>query len=143
MSRNTVPCESAPDFERAPSDDVPERLTDLFVRRGVPGYLRSDNASEFAATAVREWPAKVGVRTLYIEPGSLWENGYVESFNGRLRDELRGGEVFDTVLEARVLIERWRVRYNTARPHSWLGYRPPAPAAIWPPPAAGAGRGLT
>ena len=121
---------------RLGSDDVLERLTDLFVRRGTPRYIRSDNGSEFAATAVREWLARVGVRTLYIEPGSPWENGYVESFNGRLRDELLDGEVFDTVLEAKVLIERWRVRYNTVRPHSSLGYRPPAPEATWPIPAA-------
>jgi transposase InsO family protein len=72
------------------------------------------------------------VTTLYIEPGSPWENGYIESFNGKLGDELLTGEVFDTLLEARVLIERWRVRYNTVRPHSSLGYRPPAPEAIVP-----------
>jgi len=117
------------------SDDVLERLTDLFVRRGVPGYIRSDNGSEFTAKSVRDWLAKVGVKTLYIEPGSPWENGYVESFNGRLRDELLNGEAFDTVLEAKVLIERWRVHYNTVRPHSSLRYRPPAPEAIVPPPA--------
>ncbi len=81
----------------------------------------------------------MGVRTLYIEPGSPWENGYVESFNGKLRDELLDGEVFDTALEAKVLIERWRVRYNTVRPHSSLGYRPPAPEAVCPPSPAGAG----
>jgi len=126
---------------RLTSDDVVERLTDLFVRRGTPQYIRSDNGSEFTATPVREWLAKVGVKTLYIERGSPWENGYVESFNGRLRDELLNGAVFDTVLEATVLIERWRVRYDTVRPHSSLGYRPPAPEAIWPP-AAGSGRGL-
>ena len=120
------------------SDDVLERLTDLFVRRGVPGHLRSDNGSEFTATAVRDWLAKVGVKTLYIEPGSPWENGYVESFNGRLRDELLNGEMFDTVLEAKVLIERWRVHYNTLRPHSSLRYSPPAPEAIVPPPASAA-----
>lgn len=114
------------------SDDVLERLTGLFVSRGVPDYLRSDNGSEFTAMAVRDWLAKVGVKTLYIEPGSPWENGYVESFNGKLRDELLNGEVFDTLLEAKVLIERWRVQYNTRRPHASLGYRPPAPEAFWP-----------
>ena len=119
---------------RLSADDVLERLTDVFVRRGTPQYIRSDNGSEFTATAVREWLAKVGVRTLYIEPGSPWENGYVESFNGKLRDELLNAEVFDTVLEAKVLTERWRVRYNTVRPHSSLGYRPPAPEAVLPPP---------
>jgi transposase InsO family protein len=115
---------------RLTSDDVLERLSDLFVRRGVPEYIRSDNGPEFTAKAVREWLGRVGVGTLYIEPGSPWENGYVESLNGKLSDELLDGEVFDTLLEARVLIERYRVRYNTVRPHSGLGYRPPAPGAI-------------
>ena len=117
---------------RLGSDDVLERLSDLFVRRGVPGHIRSDNGPEFTAKAVREWLGKVGVTTLYIEPGSPWENGYVESFNGKLRDELLDREIFDTLLEAKVLIERWRVLYNTVRPHSSLGYRPPAPEAIAP-----------
>ena len=111
-----------------------ERLTDAVRasrRAGLPP--RSDNGSEFTATAVREWLAKVGVKTLYIEPGSPWENGYVESFNGKLRDELLNVELFDTMLEAKVLIERWRVRYNTVRPHSSPGYRPPAPEAVLPP----------
>ena len=121
------------------SDDVLERLSDLFVRRGVPAHIRSDNGPEFTAKAVREWLGKVGVTTLYIEPGSPWENGYVESFNGKLRDELLDCEIFDTLLEAKVLIERWRVLYNTVRPHSSLGYRPPAPEAIVPwTPALGA-----
>jgi putative transposase len=113
------------------AEDVLERLVFLFVLRGVPAYLRSDNGSEFTAKAVRHWLERVGVQTLYIEPGSPWENGYVESFNGRLRDELLNREVFDTLLEAKVLIERWRVGYNTVRPHSSLGYRPPAPEAVW------------
>jgi putative transposase len=117
---------------RLTGEDVLERLTELFVLRGVPAYLRSDNGSEFTARVVRDWLDKVGVKTLYIEPGSPWENGYVESFNGRLRDELLEREIFDTVLEAKVLIERWRVQYNTIRPHSSLGYRPPAPEAIQP-----------
>ncbi len=114
------------------SDDVLERLSDLFVRRGVPGHIRSDNGPEFTAKKVRSWLGRVGVTTLYIEPGSPWENGYIESFNGKLSDELLEGEVFDTLLEAKVLIERWRVRYNTVRPHSSLGYRPPAPEAVVP-----------
>jgi putative transposase len=112
------------------SEDVLERLTDLFIRRGVPDYIRSDNGAEFTAHAVRDWLARVGVRTLYIEPGSPWENGYIESFNGKLQDELLEREIFDTLLEAKVLIERWRREYNTIRPHSSLGYRPPAPEAI-------------
>ena len=120
---------------RLTSDDVLERLADLFVRRGVPEYIRSDNGPEFAAKAVRGWLDRVGVTTLFIEPGSPWENGSIESFNGKLTDELLACEVFDTLLEAKVLIERWRVRSNTVRPHSSLGYRPPAPETIasWTP----------
>jgi transposase InsO family protein len=122
------------------SEDVLERLTWLFVTRGVPEHLRSDNGSEFTATAVRTWLARVGVRTLYIEPGSPWENGYIESFNGKLRDELLNGEIFYTLTEAKVLVERWRQEYNTIRPHSSLGYRPPAPETIAMP-ATGAPTG--
>ena len=114
------------------SDDVLERLSDLFVRRGVPEHIRSDNGPEFTAKAVREWLGRVGVTTLSIEPGSPWENGSIESSHGKLTDELLACEIFDTLLEAKVLIERWRVRYNTVRPHSSLGYRPPAPEAIVP-----------
>jgi len=112
------------------SENVLERLAWLFATRGVPDHIRSDNGSEFTAIAVRTWLAKVGVKTLYIEPGSPWENGYVESFNGKLRDELLNGEIFYTLREAKVLIERWRIHYNTVRPHSSLGYKPPAPEAI-------------
>jgi transposase InsO family protein len=111
------------------ADDVLHRLSELFALRGVPGHVRSDNGPEFAAKAVRRWLGKVGVKTLFIEPGSPWENGYVESFNGELRDELLDAELFDTLLEARVLVERWRTAYNTVRPHSALNYRPPAPEA--------------
>ena len=114
---------------RLNSEDVLERLSDLFVRRGVPDHIRSDNGSEFTALKVRDWLERVEVKTLYIEPGSPWENGYIESFNGKLRDELLDREIFDTLLEAKVLIERWRVEYNTVRPHSSLGYLPPAPEA--------------
>jgi len=110
-------------------DDVLERLAWLMATRGVPDHIRSDNGSEFTATAVRDWLKRVGVQTLYITPGSPWENGYIESFNGKLADELLEREVFDTLYEAKVLIERWRVQYNTVRPHSSLGYRPPAPEA--------------
>ncbi len=115
---------------RLDSEDVLERLTWLFVTRGVPEHIRSDNGSEFTAKAVRTWLQKVGVQTLYIEPGSPWENGYIESFNGKLRDELLNGEIFYTLTEAKVLIERWRREYNTIRPHSSLGYMPPAPEVI-------------
>jgi putative transposase len=107
------------------SEDVLERLSDLFVHRGVPTYIRSDNGSEFTATKVREWLERVGVKTLFIEPGSPWENGYIESFNGKLRDELLAREQFDTLLESKVLIERWQRHYNTVRPHSSLGYLTP------------------
>jgi transposase InsO family protein len=112
------------------SDDVLERLAWLMATRGVPQHLRSDNGPEMTAKVVRDWLAKVGVTTLYIEPGSPWENGYVESFNGKLRDELLNGEIFHTVHEAKVLIEQWRRHYNTVRPHSSLGYRPPAPETL-------------
>jgi transposase InsO family protein len=121
------------------SEDVLERLTDLFVRRGVPQHIRSDNGPEFTAKAVREWLGRIGVSTLFIEPGSPWENGYCESFNGKLRDELLDREVFDTLPEAKVLIERWRREYNGVRPHSSLGDRPPAPEAYAPMVPAGFG----
>jgi transposase InsO family protein len=114
------------------SDDVLHVLTDLFTQHGPPDHIRSDNGSEFTAKAVRDWLPRVGVKTLYIEPGSPWENGYNESFNGRLRDELLNGEIFYSMKEAKVLIERWRKHYNTVRPHSALGYRPPAPETIVP-----------
>jgi putative transposase len=117
------------------SDDVLERLAWLMATRGVPEHVRSDNGAEFTAKQVREWLHTVGVKTLYIEPGSPWENGYVESFNGKLRDELLNGEIFSTLQEAKVLIERWRKHYNTIRPHSSLGYRPPAPETTVPHPA--------
>ena len=100
------------------SDDVLERLAWLFVTRGVPEHIRSDNGPEFTAKVVRQWMMQVGVKTLFITPGSPWENGYVESFNGKLRDELLNGEVFYTLREAKILIERWRVHYNQVRPHS-------------------------
>jgi len=112
---------------RMNSMDVLSTLADLFVSKGIPDYIRSDNGSEFTAKMIRKWLRRIGVKTLYIEPGSPWENGYIESFNGKLRDELLNREVFYTLREAQVLTERWRVEYNTIRPHSSLGYRPPAP----------------
>lgn len=111
------------------SADVLDCLMELMIAHGIPEHIRSDNGSEFTAEAVREWLARLGVKTLFIEPGSPWENGYNERFNGSLRDELLNGEVFYTLEEARVLVEQWRVLYNTRRPHSALGYRPPAPVA--------------
>jgi putative transposase len=112
------------------SADVVDVLSDLFILRGVPGHIRSDNGPEFVAKTVRTWIAAVGAKAAYIEPGSPWENGYVESFNARLRDELLDGEIFYTLKEARVVIEGWRRHYNTVRPHSSLGYRPPAPEVV-------------
>ena len=123
--------------------DVIDVLSDLFLLRGVPGHIRSDNGSEFVAKAVRAWITAVGAKTAYIEPGSPWENGYVESFNARLRDELLDGEIFYSLREAEILIESWRRHYNTVRPHASLGYRPPAPEvfipafAAWPAAPAG------
>jgi len=114
------------------SGDVLDRLESLFVQRGTPQYIRSDNGPEFTAKAVRSWLAQLEVQPLFIEPGSPWENGYVESFNGKLRDELLNREIFYTLREAQVLIERWRMHYNQLRPHSALNYRPPAPQAVAP-----------
>jgi putative transposase len=132
IDEHTRECLAIDVARKLKSGEVLERLSDLFVRRGVPAYIRSDNGPEFTAKQVREWLGKVGVKTLFIEPGSPWENGYCESFNGRLRDELLAREQFDTMLEAKVLIERWRRHYNTVRPHGSLGYRPPAPEATQP-----------
>lgn len=113
--------------------DVIDVLADLFILRGIPAHIRSDNGPEFVATTLREWIAAVGAKTAYIEPGSPWENGYCESFNGKLRDELLNGEIFYTLNEAKIVIEAWRRHYNTVRPHSSLGYRPPAPEVVaWP-----------
>ncbi len=118
---------------RLRSDDVLHCLTDLMSRYGPPEHIRSDNGPEFVAKAVRAWLCRIGVKTLYIEPGSPWENGYCESLNSKLRDELLNGEIFTTLREAQVLIERWRNHYNAVRPHSSLGYKPPAPETILPP----------
>ena len=118
------------------SSDVIDVLSDLFIVRGVPGHIRSDNGPEFVAKAVRDWITAVGARTAFVEPGSPWENGYCESFNSKLRDELLNGEIFYSLAEAQIVIESWRQHYNTKRPHSSLGYRPPAPAAAPPQPAS-------
>ena len=114
------------------SADVVDALTDLFILRGAPSYIRSDNGPEFVALAVRDWIAAVGARMAYIEPGSPWENGYCESFNGRMRDELLTGEICYLLRGTQINIEDWRKHYNTKRPHSALGYRPPAPEIIIP-----------
>jgi len=115
---------------RLTHQEVMEVLTELFVQKGVPVHIRSDNGSEFTAKRVRYWLDRLEVKPLFIEPGSPWENGYVESFNGRMRDELLNGEIFYTLKEAQVLIEMWRKEYNTIRPHSSLGYRPPVPETV-------------
>jgi len=115
---------------RITSQDVIDKLYQLFVFRGLPEHIRSDNGPEFTARAIRAWLNRLGVKTLFIERGSPWENGYIESFNGKLRDELLNREVFTTLTEAKVLIERWRKEYNKERPHSALKYRPPAPEAM-------------
>ena len=116
------------------SDDVLETLTELFAQHGPPAHIRSDNGPELTAKVVRKWLKQVGVKALFIEPGSPWENGYNESFNGTLGEEVLKREIFFSLKEAKVLIEQWRREYNTIRPHSSLGYRPPAPEAIRPDP---------
>jgi transposase InsO family protein len=114
------------------SADVIDVLSDQFVLRGVPEHIRSDNGPEFVAKAVRDWVGAVGAKTAYIERGSPWENGFIESFNARLRDELLDGEIFYSLAEARIVIESWRRHYNTERPHASLGYKPPAPEVFIP-----------
>ena len=127
-------------------DHLTRILDGICSQRGKPAVIRSDNGPEFVAQAVQDWIRAVGAKTAYIAPGSPWENGYVESFNARLRDELLNGEIFYSPREAEVIIENWRRHYNTVRPHASLGYRPPAPEvlisalAAWPaaptPPAS-------
>ncbi len=118
---------------RLTSRDVQDVLSELFLRRGCLTHIRSDNGPGFIAWALQAWYRVLTVARLFIEPGSPWENGYIESFNGKLRDELLNGELFYTLYEAQVVIERWRRQYNTRAPHSVLGYRPPAPEAAIPP----------
>jgi putative transposase len=108
-------------------EDVQECLVELFLTRGVPAHLRSDNGPEFVAKRLRQWLSKLWVKPLFIEPGSPWENGYIESFNGKMRDELLNREIFYTLAEAQTLLGRWKEEYNQIRPHSALGYRPPVP----------------
>lgn len=129
IDEHTRECLASVVARKIRASEVIETLTNLFVERGVPEHIRSDNGPEFTASAVREWLGRLGAKTLFIQPGSPWENGYIESFNGKMRDELLNRELFDTLLEAQVLTERWRQQYNELRPHSALGYRAPAPAA--------------
>jgi len=130
----TKECHAIKVDRRLSSRDVITTLAKLFIRKGVPEHIRSDNGPEFTAKAVRGWLERLGVKALFIEPGSPWENGYIESFNGKLRYEHLNCEIFYTVKEAQVLVEMWRKEYNQVRPHSSLGYRPPAPEAATPPP---------
>lgn len=117
---------------RIRSQDVIFILADLFLQKGCPKFIRSDNGPEFIAKKLKKWLKDLEVQPLYIEPGSPWENGYCESFNGKMRFELLNGEIFYSLLEAKIVIERWRRHYNTKRPHSALGGRPPAPETFQP-----------
>ncbi len=126
----TRECLAAKVARRFSQHDVMGCLTDLFCERGVPVHIRSDHGSEFIARRLRAWLDRLAVKPLFIEPGSPWENGYIESFNGKMRDEFLDREIFYTVKEAEILTEQWRIEYNTVRPHSALGYKPPAPRAV-------------
>lgn len=123
-------CLLAKAARRFTHQEVMQHLTDLFCEKGVPVHLRSDNGPEFLAQRLRAWLARLTVKPLFIEPGSPWENGFIESFNGKMRDELLNGEIFYSLKEAEILIEQWRTEYNTLRPHSALGYKPPAPKTV-------------
>jgi putative transposase len=127
MDEYTRTCLAIEVQRRLTSQTVKEVLGTLFLQHGCPAYIRSDNGPEFIAHALREWYGRLEVAPLFIEPGSPWENEYVESFNNKLRDELLNGELFYTLTETQIIIEQWRRQYNTCRPHSALGYRPPAP----------------
>jgi len=127
LDEYTRECLASVAARRIRSHDVLLILTDLFLRRGIPTHIRSDNGPEFIAQQLRSWLTRMGIGPLYIEPGSPWENGYCESFNGKMRDQLLNGELFYTLKEAQTIIERWRMHYNTVRPHSSLGGQPPAP----------------
>jgi len=115
---------------RLNSQDVILTLADLFIKHGCPKHIRSDNGPEFVAKKLVRWLKQLEVGPLFIQPGSPWENGYCESFNGKMRFELLNGEIFYSMMEARVIIERWRRHYNTVRPHSSLGGRPPTPVTM-------------
>ena len=128
----TGECSAIRVARRLGSQELIDKLAEVMLIRGIPEYLRWDNGPEFVAPELRHWLARLGTRTLYIEPRSPWENGYCESFNGKLRDECLNGEIFYSLKEAQIVIEQWRVEYNTLRPHSALGYRPPVPAAYSP-----------
>ena len=136
INEYTRECLAITTARKLKSDDVLHTLTGLFTQRGVPDHIRSDYGAKFTAHAVRDWLGRVGAKTLNIEPGSPWESGYNESFNSKLRNELLNTEIFYSLKEAKILVERWRRHYNTVRPHSSLGYKPPAPETILPYPVA-------
>ena len=130
LSKDTHECLAIQVARKLKSTDVIDVLSDLFILRGMPEHIRSGNGPEFIAKAVQTWISAVGARTAYIAPGSPWEDGYVESFNARFRDELLNGEIFPSLREAEIIIESWRRHYNAIRPHASLGYRPPAPEVV-------------
>jgi transposase InsO family protein len=99
------------------------KLSELFITQGIPNYIRSDNGPEFTADSIRKWLFRLGANTAFIEPGSPWEKGYIESINGKFWDELLNGEIFDTIFEAKVITEQWLQHYNKKRPHSSLNFR--------------------
>ena len=127
MDEFTRECLAIHVARRIRAGDALEVFADLMARHGIPEHSRSDNGPEMVAKVLRRWLKRLGSEPIYITPGSPWENGYCESFNGKLRDELLQGEIFYTLKEAQVVIESWRCHYHTLRPHSALGYRPPAP----------------
>jgi len=128
----TRECEAIVVRRRIQAIDVQEVLGELFLLRGCPTHIRSDNGPEFIARSLRQWFAQLDIAPLFIELGSPWENGYIKSFNGKFRDELLNGELFYTLREAHVVIERWRQVYNRVRPQSALDYQPPVPETIVP-----------
>ncbi len=132
MDEYTRECLAIEVARKMNSQEVLRILAEKFVQHGTPDFIRLDNGPEFTAKAVRGWLERLEIQTLFIEPGSPWENGYIESFNGKLRDELLNREIFTSLWEAKVLVERWRKEYNQVRPHSALGYKPPAPETIQP-----------
>jgi transposase InsO family protein len=130
IDEHTRECLALKVARRINSFGVIETLADAMLAKGIPEHVRCDNGPEMIARALREWLAQLGTKTLYIEPGSPWENGYCESFNGKLRDECLKLEIFYSLKEAQVIIGAWKDHYNRVRPHSSLGYRPPAPVTL-------------
>ncbi len=130
LDEYTRECLTSVVARRIRSQDVPLILADLFLSRGIPTHIRSDNGPEFIARELRHWPTQLNVAPLYIEPGSPWENGYCESLNGKMREPFLNGELFYTLKGAQIITERWRIHDNTVRPHSSLGGQPPAPETL-------------